>query len=847
MAALVVPAASAGNYTLPFTFVPSEETFAECTVIDVDDDKETDPSGTVSGGWAYYGSTKYAFKYSYHMSNQADDWLILPAVDFGDCTKVKVSFQIETYSSDKEDFEVKLGHEPTVDGMTQTVMTQKDFLKSSFGELSAEVTVPDDGNTDWHLGFHVTSPACRGWIYIKDIKIENAETGETVVIPAAPVVKSSTVSDLDYSAVITMPAADTKGEAIADAMSLKILVDGTVVETKTDCAAGSDVNVALTLTAGQHTVGYQAVLGDQESATTNDEVEAKEHLIVPSQPVIKESAVNYLVYSATVTMPALDTDGNEISGLMSLKILVDGTVVETKNYLSAGADVTVSRNLSAGSHTVGFIAVLDGQSSAETTAQVEAKEHIYSLPFVFETTAANFAECVVIDVNDDGAKTSYEKNGKWVCEDNAFVYTYHDRNAADDWVMLPLVDLGDVKKVKVTLSVKTVNYPENFELMFGAARTISSMTVPVMKYENYKSDNKDYTKLTATVELPADASSVQSLGIRAFSEADKYIISINNIKIEDASAAEIIPSEPVIKESATENLSYSAVVTMPTLDTAGKEITGEMSLEISVDDEVVETKTGCAAGSDVDVNLSLEAGNHTIGYKALLGENYSAAVTESVKATSITTGALPFTLTASQETFDQCKIIDVDGSENNYGNIQGVWSYVIGYGFKYTYRNGSQADDWLMLPLIDFGESSLVRVSVDVKTEYDTEDFEIYLGREQTIDAMTIEVMKQTKFVSNNKWTTLTADVAVPAAVTRDLSNNFTLGIHAISPAGHYNMYFDNIRIESLSKIVSSAIDVETDDAAECEYYNLQGMRVVNPESGIYIVRKGSKVSKVRF
>ena len=30
-------------------------------------------------------------------------------------------------------------------------------------------------------------------------------------------------------------------------------------------------------------------------------------------------------------------------------------------------------------------------------------------------------------------------------------------------------------------------------------------------------------------------------------------------------------------------------------------------------------------------------------------------------------------------------------------------------------------------------------------------------------------------------------------------------------------------------------------------YYNLQGVRVANPESGLYIVVKGSKVSKVVF
>ncbi len=38
---------------------------------------------------------------------------------------------------------------------------------------------------------------------------------------------------------------------------------------------------------------------------------------------------------------------------------------------------------------------------------------------------------------------------------------------------------------------------------------------------------------------------------------------------------------------------------------------------------------------------------------------------------------------------------------------------------------------------------------------------------------------------------------------------------------------------------------IAVDENAPVEYYNLQGVRVANPESGIYVVRQGNKVSKV--
>lgn len=834
--------AAASDYTLPFSFTPSEEALAECEVIDVLGDASAGYGGDINGGWGFSGNPKFAFKYTYSMYNKADDWLILPAVDFGDCTKVKVSFQIETYS-DKEDFEVALGHDRTAEAMNQPVMTRTDFSKTSFTTLEAVVDVPDDGNSVWYLGFHVSSPAFRGWIYIKDIKIENAENGETVIIPAVPVVKSSTIEYLDYTAVVSMPGLDTAGNPIEGNMDLRVTVDGTLVDTKTACAPGGDVDVALALEAGEHTIGYQAVLGTQTSEIVSVQVSAQEHVVIPAAPTIRQCEAEYLKLVATVTMPTHDTEGNEISDAMSLKVSIDGTVVETRTGCAAGADVAVSRNLSAGSHTIGFTAVLNGRQSEEVSATVEAKEQTFALPFTFNPSAENLSQCVVIDVNNDGSE--YGNNGKWTIEDNAFVYYYHSSNQADDWVILPMVDLGDVRKVKVSVDVKTGGYPEGFELKFGNARTIQAMSALVMKQENYMSKN-EYTTLSAVVELPAGASSTQALGIHAISEADNYCLYIRNISIESAEGPVIVPAAPLIKTSEMAIFSYTATVTMPELDTDGNALAGDMTLRVFVDGNEVDTKTACAPGSDQEIELTLEAGTHTIGYQAVLGEEVSGIVSEEVNAASVATGQLPFTFAATQENFDQCEIVDLDGSVDDYGNIKGVWSFAMGNGFKYTYNPNSDADDWLILPLVDFGESTKVLVSVDVKTEYDSESFEICLGRERTVEAMTLPVMERNGFVSKDKWTTLSAAVEIPSAVSRAEASEWALGIHATSPKNHYLMYFDNIRIDSTST-TTGVEEVEIDEAAEGEYYNLQGLRVHNPGPGIYILRQGAKVTKVRL
>lgn len=50
---------------------------------------------------------------------------------------------------------------------------------------------------------------------------------------------------------------------------------------------------------------------------------------------------------------------------------------------------------------------------------------------------------------------------------------------------------------------------------------------------------------------------------------------------------------------------------------------------------------------------------------------------------------------------------------------------------------------------------------------------------------------------------------------------------------------------ESILRGDSGIADIVADENAPVEYFNLQGIRVENPENGLYIRRQGNKVSKV--
>lgn len=59
---------------------------------------------------------------------------------------------------------------------------------------------------------------------------------------------------------------------------------------------------------------------------------------------------------------------------------------------------------------------------------------------------------------------------------------------------------------------------------------------------------------------------------------------------------------------------------------------------------------------------------------------------------------------------------------------------------------------------------------------------------------------------------------------------------------------FRSIKMSLTSDKVTGVDDITVDSAdAEVEYYNLQGIRVANPEHGIYIRRQGNTATKVRL
>lgn len=92
--------------------------------------------------------------------------------------------------------------------------------------------------------------------------------------------------------------------------------------------------------------------------------------------------------------------------------------------------------------------------------------------------------------------------------------------------------------------------------------------------------------------------------------------------------------------------------------------------------------------------------------------------------------------------------------------------------------------------------------------------------------------------VAASEWTTLNVGENLTHQV--DANESYYLEVKAVKGTKESEV----IRMKMINGEVTGISDI-TVDSAEVEYYNLQGIRVINPENGIFIRRQGNKVTKV--
>lgn len=455
----------------------------------------------------------------------------------------------------------------------------------------------------------------------------------------------------------------------------------------------------------------------------------------------------------------------------------------------------------------------------------------FTLPMSLRPTLAEFERFTTLNANNDTREWQFNE------DENCIYYSYSSTKDADDWVFIPFeLSAGDTYlKVSVEALASGVAqwYDENFELAIGGSATAASMRTILTKTV----DQDTYTPYETT--FSNDITGTAYLGIHATSPKGRRTLKMRNIVLQ--SYATPIPLTPQIKSSAMDGLDYKATVAMPSMSVQGNAIEGKVNLRFSVDGTETRTFTDLTPGSDVNVEATLTKGNHTITYVAYLTTDgtttESEPVSEAVTAKDLNAQyALPFTFgPADAVEFGECKVVDGNCDDK-------TWTFSTEKddpSFYYPYHSKNKANDWIILPAVNFGTTDKIRISVDARSKGSyTESFEVYLGRDASASAMTVMAIEVPEIKNSSSWTTYESTLDTEGGI-------WFVGIKASSPADAYGLYVRNVRIESLNDPQVGVEGIESEIDAEPEYFNLQGVRLAAPEKGqIVIVRKGGKTFK---
>ena len=193
-----------------------------------------------------------------------------------------------------------------------------------------------------------------------------------------------------------------------------------------------------------------------------------------------------------------------------------------------------------------------------------------------------------------------------------------------------------------------------------------------------------------------------------------------------------------------------------------------------------------------------------------------------------------------------------DGKSNAFVTDGTHYQLIFRQNANFTYKTGDVLNSGWKATMGNFNGLPEMEPVGDVPS---VKEAGTYTPSEITADEITADNINRVVVLKNVEFA-----AATPAAksaftgkvgeTTITFYNKFTV---ASAAAGKYyvtgvvginntNMQINPISFEAAT---TDAIDsITADDAAEAEYYNLQGVRVDAPESGLYIVRRGNKVTK---
>ena len=382
----------------------------------------------------------------------------------------------------------------------------------------------------------------------------------------------------------------------------------------------------------------------------------------------------------------------------------------------------------------------------------------------------------VVNANeDDHTWRYYEQQGR---------YYYDNDNAADDWLLSPLIKLEAGKRYRFSIDTHCYYDNEQMEVFLGKAVDTEAMTQEVIPstmvdWEEYQAVQND--------DVRVSQDGYYCFGIHCITEAYHNVLLVDNFLVE-----EIVETAPAavtdLTLTADENSPIAYVrFTAPTNNIMGDALTSNMThIDLLRDGSVITSFEDVAPGTVVtytDNAEDLVAGPHTyqvIAYNA----DGQGEKSEVVSINLLQVMEVPYVADFSDEnTFNQFTCIDANDDYFTWN-----WNSDYGYAF-YSYHSENQADDYLISSPILLEGGKNYTITVDAGSMGYPERFEVLVGKSPTVEGLTDKVIEDAVVTDEDHKT-------FDELYTAPEDGRYYVAIHCISDPDLYELWIHELRVE---------------------------------------------------
>ncbi len=723
--------------TLPAAFDFSQEAIAGYPTVDANNDGvcwkyEKDYS---LGGTACYESMM--------ADGGADDWLILPFVDFPSAPgSYTVSLQAKKLVK-PESFDICISPTTEIADAVRICSFSDEITSPSFGQLSADFTVPAAGK--YCVMIHATSPEKGLSLNVTNVKIEaNTAQGFTVPFLMTPEPEEARYFDfIDSNKDGKTWFYDTSNKGLtyeyhvsnaADDYALfpeiNVPEPGNYKFKWTARAYGSSIeSMEVLFGQGEKPEEFSIVWKEPQVGAAqyerevvihipeagawrpalhcssaanrykllvkNFSLEATDDTPASSLPLEMTGPLNVsdasAAFSKAFTLPAaarvkidFHVVGSGISvGIGNAPAVSSANELFTVDAAPQGEDV--SRILNLAQEGIRYL-IFSSEGSA-TVSNLSMKifteeDEAYQLPFEIQPTADEFGQFTVVNSNSDASTWTYYNDF------GAARYNYSTTDKADDWLVTPAINVPSTDNM-LTFSLKArgmgKSFPETFEVWTGASPDVTAMKKLYNSPEIRSEQFDEYS-----FSFAPDHKGLTYIAIRATSEPKMFHLFVRdlNLKYDTRTVAVTRPVSDLKAEPQPQGSTGAKVTfTMPTLSEGGETIADSQTLQAEVSSKEASLTLSGAPGATMECVIDNGQGEGEISVVVINDAGRSNPAVTTVYTGQHIPGLvteLTVTADATNRTADLTWTLPEEGPDGGYVDPEKVT-----YTIRHATGNGS--------------------------------------------------------------------------------------------------------------------------------------------------------------